>query len=361
MMNARERYLAVYSDENRKKLDRVPTFVQYIKSDFYKKHKKALLTEYRGNRIWFSRFMAPLSLGFDAVFADIPPSIIALPVKVKTEEGRIAWIGMDGQIRNLRSTFYNKGIFYKEEVFERVREHLRPVRAANFLRWTIKWFERLSPHIFPIPMIGGIFDKVWMSMGMVEFAKNYRKNTKLYRELIRYFGEIMIANVQGLIDATGGRAGIVNFLDDVAFKGHSMIPPDRWESDFGSYYQTACSMISDAGMVPQLHSDGDITCLIPSFQKMGFRGLQGWEGGCNPVYINDHFPDFVVVGFGDVSETLPFGTKTQIYAHVKSLMDTFKENRHYVFGPSTVIVKEIPLENVRHFMDACFLYGKYGK
>jgi len=188
MMNARERYLAVYSDENRKKLDRVPTFVQYVKSDFYLQHKKTLLAEYRGYRAWFPRFMAPLSLGFDAVFADIPPSIIALPVKIKTDEGRIAWIGMDGQIKNPHSTFYNKGAFHIEEVFDRVRERLRLVRAAPFLQWTIRWFERLSPHIFPIPMIGGIFDKVWMSMGMVEFAKHYRKNTKLYREIIRYFG-----------------------------------------------------------------------------------------------------------------------------------------------------------------------------
>ena len=106
-----------------------------------------------------------------------------------------------------------------------------------------------------------------------------------------------------------------------------------------------------------IHSGWDI--LIPSIIKAGFRGLQGWEGGCDPFYINDHFPDFVVIGFGDVSQILPFGTAEQIDVHVRELMNALKENRHYVLGPSTVIFKEIPLENVKIFMAAAKKYGKY--
>ena len=196
-------------------------------------------------------------------------------------------------------------------------------------------------------------------MGMSLFSRHFRKRTKLYRELIKFYAEILKINIEGLIEATGGSGKLVNILDDVAFKGQPMISPERWDQDYLPAYKEINSIISDARMIPQKHSDGDVTKLIPSFQKAGFLGLQGWEGGADPFFINDKFPEFVVIGFGDVSEILPFGTYEQVDAHVRQLMDALKENRHFVLGPSTVIFKEIPLENVRAFMNAAKKYGKY--
>ena len=68
---------------------------------------------------------------------------------------------------------------------------------------------------------------------------------------------------------------------------------------------------------------------------------------------------FVVIGFGDVSDVLPFGTTQQIEIHVKTLMDALKENRHFIIGPSTVIYRTIPLQNVTTFLRAVHHYGKY--
>ncbi|MCK4238904.1 MAG: hypothetical protein KAX33_07270, partial [Candidatus Lokiarchaeota archaeon] len=161
------------------------------------------------------------------------------------------------------------------------------------------------------------------------------------------------------IEATGRRGKILNILDDVAYKGRTMISSERWEQDFLNYYKEINSIISDAGMIPQVHTDGDPTELIPSLQKAGFRGLQGWEGGCDPFYINEHFPDFVVIGFGDVSDVFPYGTPEHVDNHVKKLMEALKDNRHFILGPSTVIFKKIPLENVKTFMTAAIKYGKY--
>ncbi len=67
----------------------------------------------------------------------------------------------------------------------------------------------------------------------------------------------------------------------------------------------------------------------------------------------------MIVGFGDVSEVLPFGTTADVDNHVKSLMNTLKKNRHFIIGPSTVIYKGIPLENVIAFIRASHKYGNY--
>ena len=125
------------------------------------------------------------------------------------------------------------------------------------------------------------------------------------------------------------------------------------------YYKEINSLISDASMISQIHTDGDATELISSFKKAGFLGLQGFEGGCDPYFVNEHHPDFVIVGFGEVSYVLPYGSSNEIELHVKELLDALKENKHFIIGPSTVIFKEIPLENVNKFINAAKTYGKY--
>ena len=44
-MNAKERYLAVFDDDNRKKLDHIPTFVQYLRPEFIQLYKEKFLVK----------------------------------------------------------------------------------------------------------------------------------------------------------------------------------------------------------------------------------------------------------------------------------------------------------------------------
>lgn len=358
-MNACERYLAVFNDDDRKKLDRVPTHVQYIRDEFVIQYKDALLENYKGKLFNISYFDIPLVLGFDAIFVSFPSSVKINSIKIEDSKGNILRIKESGEAVHSDSPYYQGGYIHSMEILDKLRANLKKVDRSKQIKRVISQYEKFSPLIFPVLMVDGIFDRVWRSMGMSLFSRNFRKKTKLYRELINFYAEIMKIKVEGLIEATGKRGKILNILDDVAYKGRTMISSERWEQDFLNYYKEITSIISDAGMIPQVHTDGDPTELIPSFQKAGFRGLQGWEGGCDPFYINEHFPDFVVIGFGDVSDVLPYGTTEHVDKHVKKLMEALKDNRHFILGPSTVIFKEIPLENVKTFMTAVLKYGKY--
>ncbi len=359
-MNPRERYLAVFDEDARQDLDQVPTFTQGVKPRFYQKYEEELFGDMDFGQLTYNlKFDPPIALGFDSVFGGIPSSVKVKQTEMTDEKGNKHKVGLSGQVGKKGSTFYNKGLLFNQDNLDNLKANTQKFDNSEAIKQTIDLYEEVSDKIFPVVMVGGIFDRVWMGMQMKYFSRHYRKKTKLYKDIVKFYAQVMKWNVEGLIEATGGRAGVVNILDDVAFKGRLMISPERWEEDYGPHYKEICDIISDAGMIPQVHTDGDVTELIESFQKVGFRGLQGWEGGVDPYYVNENFPDFVVIGFGDVSHVIPHGTKDEIEEHVKELMDALKENRHYIFGPSTVVQADDPLENVRYFMECGKRYGQY--
>ena len=358
VMDSKTRFLSVFSDEGRKKLDRVPTFVQGVLEGFIQENEEKLF-DYSGKLTYNVRFDAAVCLGFDAVFAGLPSSVTAKPTNIILEDGKEVVVGMGGQLSKSGTTYYSGGAVKNLDILNKMKENLRIIDASESIKKTIEFYKQVSPIIFPVPMIGGIFDTVWQAMGFTTFSKNYRKNTKLYREIIKHYATITKINIEKIIEATSNQGRIINILDDVAFKGHLMISPERWNQDIGPYYKEIVKIIHDAGMHAIIHTDGDITELVPSLINVGFEGLQGWEGGANPEYIADKFPEFVVIGFGDVGDVLPFGTLKQIEAHVKGLMDALKQNRHYIFGPSTVVFKEMPLENVKYFVELGKKLGEY--
>ncbi|MHA1844940.1 MAG: uroporphyrinogen decarboxylase family protein [Promethearchaeota archaeon] len=359
MMNAKERYLAVFKDEKRKKLDRVPTFVQYIREEFIALHQDKLINEFKGELLNNSYFDIPMILGFDSIFAPFPSSIKFRPIKIKTSDGKEIKIGLNGEPVKKKSTYYQGGYLHEAEILEEMENNLKIIDNSENIKKVLKYYEKISPKIFSILEVDGIFDKTWRSMGMGLFSKHFKKNSKFYRQVNKFYARILEIEVEGLLNTHSTKGLVLNILDDIAYKGNLMISPERWRKDYLNFYKKITSMIQDADMIPLMHSDGDVTELVQLLMEAGFRGLQGWEGGSNPFYINKKFPEFVVIGFGDVSYVLPYGTKLEIENHVKMLMDALKGNKHFIIGPSTVIFKEIPLENVKYFIAASKKYGRY--
>ena len=356
-MNSKERYISVYNDRN--KLDRVPTFVQHFLNDFIDLHKNTVLSNKGPGPFDNPYFDIPYLLGFESIFAFIPSPLKFRLTRVKLDDGSSVRIKEDGQPLTRKTTYYEGGYINSLDILNDIKSNLRIIDREKDIKHVLAIHDKTSPKIFPVLAVDGIFDKTWQAIGMSDFSRNFRKKSKLYQELIKFYAEIIKIKIQALIETKGDRVLVVNILDDIAYKGRTMISPQRWNEDFLPLYKEITSMISDAGMIPQIHTDGDVTDLVPSLINAGFRGLQGWEGGCDPYYINEKFPDFVVIGFADVHEILPFGSKEEIENHVKELMNALKENRHFIIGPSTVIFKEIPLINVELFINSVRKYGQY--
>ncbi|MBN2150278.1 MAG: hypothetical protein JW839_02410 [Candidatus Lokiarchaeota archaeon] len=356
-MDPKTRFLSVFTDD-RKKLDRVPTFVQGVLAGFINKYEDLLFESYEGEMIYNTTFDAPLVLGFDAVFAGIPHSVGCKAFNVVDENGESHSVGLGGQLTRQGSSYYAGGLVKTMDVLEKLEENLVVTDNPKAIQETLSFYEKVSRLIFPVPMTGGIFDTTWQAMGFSSFAREYRKNSKLYKGIIKFYANVTKMNVQKVIEATGGKFSIINILDDVAFKGSPMISPERFAQDLLPHYKEICGMIHDAGMHAIMHSDGDVTTLVPHLQRAGFEGLQGWEGGADPAIMKEKHPDFVTIGWGDVGN-IPFWSEAEIERHAKGILDALKENRHLVMGPSTVVFEKMPIDNIRHFMASIRKHGAY--
>ena len=351
--------MALFDDQARKHLDRVPLFVQAVNHDFMMKYEDDMGFEEFPQLLNSPDYDFPFVLGFDGIFAHFPNSTIVKPVEIVDEMGNKRIITPEGRQYHQNSTFYEKGLLTSIEILDQLKANIQKIDAKQNIDMIIGSFEKLQDRLFLAPTTGGIFSRVFLGMGLSAFSMNFRKNTKFYHEFIKFRAEVLRNDIEGLVNATHGRGKVVFFTDDIAYKGRTIIPPERFLSDFGKYYKEINKIISDAGMIPLIHTDGDITTMVKAFQEVGFRGLQGWEGGCDPVYITEHFPEFVVIGFADMNDILPFGTPQQIEDHVKILLSALKENRHYAAGPSSVINATMPIQNVRYFVEMVKKHGKY--
>ncbi len=88
-MNAKERYLAVLDDNKRKELDRVPTFVQYIRPEFVELHQQKFVNKMVPFKSDISRFKDAYFMGFESVFANFHPGLRVSRVEVEDEKGCI--------------------------------------------------------------------------------------------------------------------------------------------------------------------------------------------------------------------------------------------------------------------------------
>ncbi|MBN2151994.1 MAG: hypothetical protein JW839_11140 [Candidatus Lokiarchaeota archaeon] len=357
-MQAKERLLALF-DDARRRLDRVPTFVQAVNPDFIQRNEDALFSDENYEYVNNPGADAALVLGFDGIFGDFPSAFTYEPVVVIDSDGKKRHINTEGRAYHDGTRFYKGGLLTSQDTLDEIRATVRPVADTRPMQATIDRGEALARRIFAVPKTGGIFSRVLLAMGYKDFALHYRKRTRFYREMIEFRAGLLRAEVEYLVAGGGKKAGALFIADDIAYKGRPMIPPDRFLSDFGVHYKEILGIARDAGIVPLLHTDGDVTDMVPAFQQVGFRGVQGWEGGCDPRATNERFPDFVVIGFGDMNEVLPFGIEARIEAHVRDLMAALKENRHFAIGPSSVVNATMPIENVRAFVRHAKALGKY--
>lgn len=161
------------------------------------------------------------------------------------------------------------------------------------------------------------------------------------------------------------RAGvdIVFVGDDVAMQTGLMMSRKMWRKWFGSRLAAVIAAAKDIrpDILIQYHSDGKINDLIPDLIDVGVEIL-------NPVQPECVDHGWVKAAYGErlafcgglgVQSVLPFGSPDDVRAHVKSVIETLGAGGGLIVGPSHVIERDTPFENIVAMQQAIDEFGCY--
>jgi uroporphyrinogen-III decarboxylase len=148
--------------------------------------------------------------------------------------------------------------------------------------------------------------------------------------------------------------------DDMASNRGPMFGPQRFEQVLLPCYREMIRAYRAAGArYVFLHSDGDIRPLLEMLADAGIDGLNPLErrAGMDIAVIRKRFPRLILTGGMCNTHTLIKGTKTEIEAEAREIIDLGR-NGGVVIGTHS-ISPEIPLENYAVYRDVCQSYGRF--
>jgi uroporphyrinogen decarboxylase len=191
-----------------------------------------------------------------------------------------------------------------------------------------------------------VLDEAWMDEYM---ARN--------RAFILPYFETLFQAAHGMID-------IIRADEDLGGHDRMLISPRLWRKWYKPLWQEVFAICHRNGARIWLHSCGYCRAVIPDFIEMGadiLNPLPPYVLDGDPVDMKRHFGHVLAFDGGvDQMNVLVSGTPTLVREEVRRRIDQLAPGGGYILGPSQVITRDIPLENLVAMFDTALEYGGYG-
>jgi uroporphyrinogen decarboxylase len=149
-------------------------------------------------------------------------------------------------------------------------------------------------------------------------------------------------------------------FDDMGHNRGPIVSPKKFELIFLPAYRRMIRTYKDAGArYVFLHSDGDVRPLLDMLVDAGIDGLHPLErrAGMDIVQLRKRYPRLVLVGGMCNTVTLVRGTRAEIEAEAREIIDLGRDGGAIIGTHS--VSPEIPLENYLVYHEFCRTYGDF--
>lgn len=348
----KERFLCAINHEV---ADKLPTYAFKAEPGFIKNYKKERLRGKKYKRVRFGQDQTVLlALGIDATTDPTLTNMMdthefKFKPTIRTDgaiiqpDGRVCKRASDGRY------FYIDGAWTSLEIREEQFPPRIPPPQEAFDRFERFYNEKVikEDNIYVFPIIYGLHEGNWLSLGYVPFAKELKKPTGLLKKTIHELHKVNIEICKRLLDIDSEM--VIAFTDDIAQKGRLMISPEQFRKYYLPLYKSLFNMIHKRGGRTMIHTDGKIDKLIPCYIEMGLDLLQCLEpaAGVDLIALNEQFGDKIAWnGNIDVSVLLWRGTPEEVRIECERIINAVAPTNNLVFGPCTDIMAWHPIENI---------------
>lgn len=195
---------------------------------------------------------------------------------------------------------------------------------------------------------------VYLAMGMEAFALALYDDLPLVEALLDRYSEWATRVCRKAAECG---FDLIWTADDLAFKTGPLMSPDMFRRIFLPYLRR----VSDAISLPWvLHSDGDLSSLMPDLVDLGISGLNPIEpGAMDIVEVKRQWGDKICL-LGNVAvNTLASGTAEEVRREVRHLLTHVAPEGGFVLSSGNSLPSYARAENVRAMIDTLKEYGAY--
>jgi uroporphyrinogen decarboxylase len=217
----------------------------------------------------------------------------------------------------------------------------------------------LPPGVKLLVQIGYVFMGAWQILGFENYCYKLADDPDLVRDLHDWLGRSQLAVLEVLLGHDC--VGTVWLPDDLCYNSGPMVAPRVYRAYVYPWYRRLVARCHQADVPVGLHSDGDLSSLLPDLVACGFDAIHPFEPPMNDIVrVKRRWGGHIAVAGGiDLKETLCRGTPATVEAAVRARVAELAPGGGWLLGSSNSIPDFVPAANYRALLAAGLQYGRY--
>lgn len=194
------------------------------------------------------------------------------------------------------------------------------------------------------------FHPTWMRIGMENLLMGLLEDPAFIHELFDAHAQLIIDIFEGMRNLGLEFDGAL-LADDLGYRAGPLISPKAYRTLVFPYHKRLCDHFAERGLKTILHSDGDISTLIPHFLDAGFAGLNPLEvnAGLDIRTLHPQYGDRLVF-YGNIDVRKLAGTRQDIEEEVVGKLTFAREHGRYIYHSDHSVPHSVSFENYAYAM-----------
>jgi len=193
------------------------------------------------------------------------------------------------------------------------------------------------------------------------FVFLYDENPRLVSNWLQALNDYEAFRINSIADPELMPLAMV--ADDIAYNTGLLFSPEFLAKEWFPRAKRLIDLWHSHGCKVIFFCDGNKWSIMDDLINVGCDCIAPLEPACN-MYVKDvkeKYPQITIAYVIDCNQLLPFGSKQEVEAEVKRVVDDGAKGGGLIIGSTSEIHPNIKLENVITMYETTKKYGVYGK
>jgi uroporphyrinogen decarboxylase len=204
------------------------------------------------------------------------------------------------------------------------------------------------------------FHPTWAKIGMENELTLMIEDPEFVADLFAAHTQLMVDLYEGM-RRLGMEFDAAWFNDDLGATLAPLISPRMYRELVFPHHQRLCRYFAAQGLQTMLHTDGNVTPLIPHFLEAGFTALHPLEAkaGLDVRVLKPQFGDRLVL-FGNIDvRAMAHPDPAVLEEEIRAKVTAAKEGGGYIYHSDHSVPSDVSFSNYRRAIEWVYQYGRY--